>query len=66
MIVAGRKTLPANEIARVFTAEMDRGDRQLDFVYYLEGSEAQGRAVAGDRYGFAATHERSKWDFAQD
>ncbi len=66
VVVAGRKTLPANEIARVFTDEMQRADRQLDFVYYLEGSEAQGRAVAGDRFGFAATHQRSKWDFAQD
>lgn len=66
VVVAGRKTLPANEIARVFAAEMERPDRQLDFVYYLEGSEAQGTAVAGDRYGFAATHQRSKWDFAQE
>lgn len=66
VVVAGRKTLPANEIARVFADEMDDPMRQLDFVYYLEGSEAQGRAVLGDRLGFAATPVRSKWDFAQD
>lgn len=66
VIVAGRKTLPANEIARTFTNEMNRADRQLEFVAYLEGSEKQGKAVAGDRFGFAATCDRSKWDFAQE
>lgn len=66
VIVAGRKTLPANEIARVFADEMDRPQRQFDFVYYLEGVEKRGRAIAGDRHGFAATCERSKWDFAQE
>ncbi|MEZ4434080.1 MAG: YiiX/YebB-like N1pC/P60 family cysteine hydrolase [bacterium] len=64
--VAGRKTLPANEFARLFATERDAAERQLDLVYYLEGNESAGDAVRRDALGFAATAARSKWDFAQE
>ena len=61
--VAGRMTLPPNEIARMFAAEYGTERAQLDFVYYLEGREQQARAVEEGVEAFVRTPERSKWDF---
>ncbi|MFZ5470817.1 MAG: YiiX/YebB-like N1pC/P60 family cysteine hydrolase [Myxococcota bacterium] len=63
--VAGRRTLPANELVKLFDAEADRPDRQLDFVAFLEGLESQGKAVERDLHAFRKSHTRVKWDVAQ-
>ena len=42
--IMGRDTLPALEIGRKFVREKDRGDRQLDFVFFMDGDVAQRRA----------------------
>lgn len=63
--VAGRSTLPANEWVRLFDAEADRPDAQLDFVAFLDGQEKPRRAVLGTRETFRASHARLKWDIAQ-
>ena len=47
MDVAGRMTLPANELVKLFDLEFDRPDRQLDFVGFLDGREASRDAVQG-------------------
>lgn len=60
--VAGRQTLPANEIARCFQREHGRPDRQLDFVAFIE---AERRAVPSDEAAFLLTPDRPKWDVAQ-
>lgn len=65
VMVAGRQTLPANEIVRVFDLELDKPDRQLDFVAFLEGNEAGKTAVARDATEFRKSHLRVKWDVAQ-
>ncbi len=66
VLVAGRATLPANEIVRVFDAEADKSDRQLDFVGFLDGNEASGKAVSADAAALRASWQRVKWDIAQD
>ena len=63
--ILGRPTLPPNEMVRLFDAEADGADRQLDFVYFLDGREREGRAVVADEAAFRASHRRSKWDLAQ-
>jgi hypothetical protein len=63
--VAGRQTLPANEIVKRFDLELDSPTRQLDFVAFLDGREAQGDAVVSDAAAFRKTHARLKWDVAQ-
>ncbi|MBM7114650.1 YiiX/YebB-like N1pC/P60 family cysteine hydrolase [Archangium primigenium] len=63
--VAGRRTLPANEFVRLFDAEYDRSDRQLDFVAFLEGREQEQDAVEGDAAAFRRSWRRVKWDIAQ-
>ncbi|RYZ36765.1 MAG: protein tyrosine phosphatase [Myxococcaceae bacterium] len=64
--VAGRRTLPANEIVRVFDAEYGTPTRQFDFVAFLDGREAQGDAVEANAEVFRYTYRRMKWDIAQE
>jgi hypothetical protein len=63
--VAGRQTLPANEIIRRFDLELDSPNRQLDFVAFLDGRESNGDAVLSDVAAFRRSHTRLKWDVAQ-
>jgi hypothetical protein len=62
--IAGRLTLPANEIARTFLEDSERQGRRFDFVYYLEGREREERAEVAGVESFLATVGRSKWSFA--
>ncbi|WP_375757469.1 YiiX/YebB-like N1pC/P60 family cysteine hydrolase [Corallococcus exercitus] len=64
--VAGRRTLPANELVRVFDAEYGQPGRQFDFVAFLDGREATGDAVEANAEAFRYTYRRMKWDIAQE
>jgi hypothetical protein len=59
--VAGRLTLPPNEIVRGFAAEYGRDDARFEFVHYLEARTDENRAVPASVEAFLATPERSKW-----
>lgn len=63
--VAGRMTLPANEIVKLYAAERGREDRQLDFVGFIEGREDSRSAAFSDEAAFAGSYRRVKWDVAQ-
>jgi hypothetical protein len=60
--VMGRRTLPANEIARRYSAERGRPEAQFEFVAFLDGREHEGRAVPAGEEDFARSCERAKWD----
>jgi hypothetical protein len=64
--IAGRKTLPANEIAAQCAQEHGRDDRQFDFVYFLDASEKAGKAFVSTEDAFLVSHTRFKWDLALD
>ncbi|MBJ6765353.1 protein tyrosine phosphatase [Myxococcaceae bacterium JPH2] len=64
--VAGRRTLPANEIVRVFDREFGQPGQQLDFVAFLDGREGSGDAVAANAEAFRYSYRRLKWDIAQE
>jgi Permuted papain-like amidase enzyme, YaeF/YiiX, C92 family len=64
--IAGRLTLPANEIARSFLDDQGREDPRFDFVYYLEGLEQEERASTAGIERFLATVDRSKWNFGDE
>ena len=64
--VAGRRTLPANELVRLFDAEFGKDSRQLDFVAFLDGREAEGDAREADATAFRYSYRRAKWDIAQE
>jgi hypothetical protein len=63
--VAGRKTLPANEIVKVFDAEGSSEKRQFDFVLFVDCTEKDKKCVSATEQVFKGTHKRLKWDVAQ-
>ncbi len=63
--VAGRRTLPANEIVKRFDSEAGKPDAQFDFVLFLDGREKEAKVVSADEAAFRATWKRLKWDVAQ-
>lgn len=63
--VAGRMTLPANDMVKAFDAQLDRPDRQLDFVAFLDGNEGKGMAAFADAQAFRASWKRTNWDVLQ-
>ena len=63
--IAGRRTLPANEIARLFAQEHDQPDRQLDFVMFYDAHEKEGKAFESTEEAFLKSHTRQKWSFMQ-
>ncbi len=64
--VMGRKTLPANELVRQFDEGFDSPDRQLDFVYFVDGREKEKTAEVADLAAFRASWKRPKWDVLQE
>lgn len=63
--VAGRRTLPANNLVKLFDSEAGKPDRQLDFVAFIDGKEKEGTVVLADEAAFRKSHARMKWDVAQ-
>lgn len=63
--IAGRRTLPANEFARLFAAEHGQADRQLDFVTFYDAHEKEGKAFESTEEDFLTSHTRQKWSFMQ-
>lgn len=63
--IAGRKAMPANDIVAKFDREFGSSAQELDFVYFLEGSEKQRKASVADMSSFRTSHMRPKWDIAQ-
>jgi hypothetical protein len=64
--VAGRQTLPANEIAKLYVAEANTDDAQFDFVFFIDASEEKVAAFLSDEETFQTTIDRSKWSFSQN
>lgn len=63
--VLGRKVLSPNSIVRKFASEYGSPEQELEFIYFLEGSEGDGKAYLRGPDAFLASHERSKWDVSQ-
>ena len=63
--ICGRRTLPPNDLIRLYDKEGDGPDRQFDFVYFLDGMERLQGAVVRDAAALRASWKRPKWDVAQ-
>ena len=61
----GRRAVPPTEIVRTFRDERDKPERQLDFVYFLDGRERERDAVVADAAALAQSCDRPKWDIVQ-
>lgn len=64
--VLGRPTLPPSDIVHQFDRTAGTPDGQLDFVGFLDGSEASKSAVVATETAFRDSWRRPKWDFAQE
>ncbi|HOX08664.1 MAG TPA: YiiX/YebB-like N1pC/P60 family cysteine hydrolase [Planctomycetota bacterium] len=60
--VMGRRTLPANEVARLYAAQRGRPEAQFEFVAFYDGRERDKCAVPAGEEDFAKSCERAKWD----
>ena len=64
--IAGRKTLPANEILRCFAENRGEEGSQFEFVYFIDAVEKDGKAFAAGEEDLVESCERVKWSFAVD
>src|SRR5262249_54013007 len=63
--VAGRRTLPANELVKLFDQQYGKPEQQLDFVAFYDGHEKDGTCGPSTLEEFRKTWQRVKWDVAQ-
>lgn len=64
--MAGRKTLPANEIAKAFVTDRQNEHPQFEFVCFIDANEKQEKAFFSDKEAFVQSVERAKWSFLQE
>ena len=64
--IAGRKTLPANEIARLYSEEKQNDKSQFDFICFIDASEKEEKADFSDEKAFLESVNRQKWSFLQN
>ena len=64
--LAGRMTLPANELARIYDEQADDPNRELDFVFFIDAHEKDQTVVISDEAAFRASWKRTKWDVVTD
>jgi permuted papain-like amidase YaeF/Yiix C92 family enzyme len=58
--IMGRDTLPALEIGRKFAKEKDNPNRELDFVLFVDGDNAKGRASLAGVETFIESLDRKR------
>ncbi|MBL8922664.1 MAG: protein tyrosine phosphatase [Myxococcaceae bacterium] len=63
--VAGRRTLPANEIVKRFDLENGKPEAQLDFVLFIDAKEKENTVFESSAEALRGTWKRLKWDVAQ-
>ena len=64
--LGGRKTLPANEIVKLFASEHGKPEARFDFVYFLDAKEKSATAFVSTEAQFLESPARVKWSFALD
>jgi hypothetical protein len=64
--MAGRKTLPANEIVKCYAENKGTEKSQFDFVYFIDAIEKKGKTFVADEKALLKSYKRVKWSFAMD
>lgn len=59
--IAGRKIMPANDIAKMYTDEFGSDQQQLDLIFFLDGDEGAGMARRASAQAFNNSWKRPKW-----
>ena len=66
VVLNGRLLFPPNELVRQFDQQFGQEDAGMDFVAFLDGNEAEGKAVLSDAATLRETWTRMKWSMAQE
>lgn len=64
--MAGRQTLPANEIAKSFANDLNNDTPQFEFVCFIDANEKEKNAFFSDEEAFVESATRAKWSFLQE
>jgi len=65
-MTSGRKIVSPNDMVKKYYNERDREDRELDFVYFLDGNEELSKAFVKDEEAFMLTWQRPKYSWYQE
>lgn len=63
--IAGRMVIPPNDMVELFDKQFGTPDQELDFVYFLDGSEKKQKAFVRGLPEFRESCKRLKWDVMQ-
>ncbi len=63
--VAGRRTLPANDIVRQYDSALAAPGHPLEFVLFIDAKEKTAQAFEATADAFRSSWKRVKWDVAQ-
>jgi len=64
--IAGRKTLPANEIVKHYAVNKETDKSQFEFVYFLDAVENEGKTFVSTENALLDSYNRVKWSFAAE
>ena len=64
--VAGRMTLPANDLVRFYDQHADDPTPPLEFVFFLDARERTHTVLEADEAALRASWKRAKWDIVQE
>ncbi|BCD99950.1 YiiX/YebB-like N1pC/P60 family cysteine hydrolase [Marinicellulosiphila megalodicopiae] len=59
--IAGKVMMPANDIAKMFSEQVETDKQQLEMVCFLDGNEAEKIAVESTQDEFVKSYKRPKW-----
>lgn len=65
-VVSGMELVAPNDIMKKFVEERSMNERDLSFVYFLDGIEAQGVARIANEAAFVESYSRPKFSFLQE
>lgn len=63
---AGRRIISPTDMVKKFADERNKEDRELDFVYFIDGNEELKKAFVKDEEAFANSWERPKYSWFQE
>lgn len=65
-MTSGRKIISPNDMVKKYYNERGKENRELDFVYFLDGNEESGKAFVKDEEAFSLTWQRPKYSWFQE
>lgn len=63
---SGKKIISPTDMVKKFSEERGREDRELDFVYFIDGNEELKKAFVKDEETFAGSWDRPKYSWFQE